>query len=295
MSDGPFFPDDDKKDDDEAKSEVPEGEAGEEGAEAAELEAEGEEASAEPFILPDDDFGLPGVDPSERSFFDDDPDDAGGLPWKPVAAIVAGLVIGGAVWFMISGESDDRPPRTIAAPKDPVKERPEDPGGMDIPHQDTLVYNEVAGDAEPQTETLGPKAEEPLEMPVDASVDAGEPAEEPAEEPVAPLPAYGADEPPADEKIADAPKTRGSDWEGSYLVQLGAYSTVELAKSSWQGVYNANKDILSNPDANVLPKQSASGKEVFALRAGPYSNRGDARSVCKLLKTREVDCFVVSP
>lgn len=296
MTDGPFFPDDDKKDGDgeEPESEATEAEAGEAAAEE-DVEAEDDELEgpAEPLILGDNDFGMPEIDPAERPFFDDEEDTKEGIAWKPIAAVVAGLVIGVGGWYMISGKSDDRPPRTISAPKSPVKERPADPGGMAIPYQDALVYNEVAGDAEPQPETLGPGAEEPLDVPLDESVE--------IEKPVVTLPVEDEPAPAADVQVAssdtpvDIPKVAGSDWVGGYLVQLGAFTTVEIATTAWRKLYDANRDIFTDPDANVLPKKIGSGKEVFALRAGPYGSHADAGEVCKLLKTREVDCFVVKP
>lgn len=297
MTDGPFFPDDDKKDGDgeEAEAEASEAEAVE-SEDEEDVEAEGgePESPAKPLILGDDDFGMPEIDPAERPFFDDDEDgDDGGIAWKPIAAVVAGLVIGVAGWYMISGKSDDRPPRTISAPKTPVKERPEDPGGMEIPHQDALVYNEVAGDAEPQAETLGPVAEAPLDVSLDESADVEKPiVTPPIEEEAAPA---ADDQVASSDTPADVPPAVGSDWVGGYLVQLGAFTTVEIATTAWRKLYDANRDIFTDPDANVLPKQTSSGREIFALRAGPYGSNADAGAVCKLLKTREVDCFVVKP
>src|SRR3546814_1595052 len=54
----------------------------------------------------------------------------------------------------------------IKAEDAPIKHRPEEPGGMDVPHQDKLVFNRLApGQVENQVERLLPPPEEPVAKP----------------------------------------------------------------------------------------------------------------------------------
>ncbi len=54
----------------------------------------------------------------------------------------------------------------IHADERPVKTRPQDRGGMDVPNQDKLVYEKMgAGEAEPQSERLLPPPEQPQTPP----------------------------------------------------------------------------------------------------------------------------------
>src|SRR3546814_13659211 len=54
----------------------------------------------------------------------------------------------------------------IKAEDAPIKHRPEEPGGMDVPHQDKLVFNRLPpGQVENQVERLLPPPEEPVAQP----------------------------------------------------------------------------------------------------------------------------------
>jgi cell division septation protein DedD len=105
-------------------------------------------------------------------------------------AITVGVVaLAGVVWYAYqqgirSGAEAAAP--VITAEEDPVKRRPEEPGGLDVPHQDKLIFTRLApGQAEEPLERLLPPPEEPGERPEapaeTAAVDAmesaaGEPA-----------------------------------------------------------------------------------------------------------------------
>lgn len=93
---------------------------------------------------------------------------------KMTVAVVAliGVVAGGWVVYgdtlvaMLANSGDDVP--LIRAEQGPVKVRPENPGGLQVPNRDKLVYNRIAGaDPEPSqpVERLLPRAETPLPVP----------------------------------------------------------------------------------------------------------------------------------
>lgn len=86
-----------------------------------------------------------------------------------VAAGVGGLIVlGGLGVFgasMFGGGSDS--PAIVRADPDPMKVRPENPGGTTVPNQDNEVYQRVSGagaEATPQQEQLITSAEEPVDV-----------------------------------------------------------------------------------------------------------------------------------
>lgn len=86
-----------------------------------------------------------------------------------IAAVIAGVaVVGGIGVFgmsMFGGGSDS--PAVVRADADPMKVRPENPGGTTVPNQDNQVYQRVSGgasDTAPQQESLISTAEEPVDM-----------------------------------------------------------------------------------------------------------------------------------
>ncbi len=86
-----------------------------------------------------------------------------------VAAAIAGVaVLGGLGVFgmsMFGGGSDT--PALVKADTDPIKVRPENPGGTTVPNQNNEVYQRVAGgspSAAPAQETLISSTEEPVDV-----------------------------------------------------------------------------------------------------------------------------------
>ncbi len=87
-------------------------------------------------------------------------------------ALITGLVslaiVGAFIW---SGREHAGPetagaPPLIRADETPIRVPPENPGGMDIPHRDKLVYQRLPGEGEnPKMERLLPPPEEPLPLP----------------------------------------------------------------------------------------------------------------------------------
>lgn len=89
-----------------------------------------------------------------------------------VAALVAGVaVLGGIGAFALSlgGGGDDDAPALVRADPDPVKVKPEQPGGATVPNQDKAVYERfTAGDTDtqPAQERLLSTQEEPVNLAV---------------------------------------------------------------------------------------------------------------------------------
>ncbi len=75
-----------------------------------------------------------------------------GPRWQSIGAGVAAIVLVGAVavlgWEFMqpdAGIGDGGGPRIIAANKNPVKQKPADPGGKAVPNQNKIVYDKVDG------------------------------------------------------------------------------------------------------------------------------------------------------
>ncbi|MCH8001023.1 MAG: hypothetical protein IIA34_05115, partial [Proteobacteria bacterium] len=95
--------------------------------------------------------------------------DGGGPPRRRVLPMVVALItlagFAGIVWYAYNwglGQVDTARLPVILAEPEPIKSRPESPGGLEVPHQDKLVLNEVVPDPEkPQVERLLPPPETP--------------------------------------------------------------------------------------------------------------------------------------
>ena len=133
-------------------------------------------------------------------------DDGGEPPRRRVLPMAVALVtlvgFAGIVWYAYDwgqGQVDPaRLPVILAAPE-PIKSRPESPGGLEVPDQDKLVLNQMGPDPKkPQVERLLPPPETPrppkapsaagVEIAVPPIETAAGPLDEPTRGAVLPLP-----------------------------------------------------------------------------------------------------------
>jgi cell division protein FtsN len=264
-------------------------------------------------------------------------------------ALLAVAALGVAARHIFFGETPkDQAASTpvVKADDRPIKTRPADPGGMDVPNQDKLVYERMNGnDAEPQTESLLPPPEQPQApqaqprkpsikpaFPAPAAKDATPPAKPatgdqpaavtpsappastattapapvspsatPANPPAANKQTAAVTPPPA-AKPAAAPKaipaavapppaavakSAGGDW----VVQLGALKTEADARSEWNRVRGANKDLVGELSSDIVRVDLGAKGVFWRLRAGPLGEAG-ARTLCAQLAKRNQGCLL---
>jgi cell division septation protein DedD len=93
------------------------------------------------------------------------------LIWIGAGVLALALIVLGALVIVSSSRGPDAPKDTaqlpvIHAEEKPFKVRPENPGGMDIPHQDKLIYKRLRGEERPiKVERLLSEPEKPLPPP----------------------------------------------------------------------------------------------------------------------------------
>lgn len=246
--------------------------------------------------------------------------------WSRVvlAAALFSLMAGGGVWYGLKfvGTTADKnaPVPVLQADPGPVKIRPEEPGGMQVPDRDKLVYDRFGGDvARPSVERLLPPPEAPLPPPVVPA--APPPPRElpvtsvpPAPPPMIPGPITtvpgggGAAEsfrvpqatttplPPAvvtSPSLPVAPPAVASAASGTFRVQLGAVRDEPAARAEWNRLKQRHGDVLGNLELDVERADLGERGIFFRVRGGPLAEEAAARRICDTLKTRNVGCLVV--
>jgi cell division septation protein DedD len=190
----------------------------------------------------------------------------------------------------------------IQADQGTTKTRPQQPGGMAIPDQDKLVYNQ--GKGPPQVEKLLPPPEIPLPRPAPsgeaASATPAAPAvpvtpavPPPAQPPAAPATAASAvaavPPPPAPAPLAPAAATTG------YRLQLGALRSEDAARREWEKLKKTHGDLLGGLNA-AWPRADLGERGIYyRIQAGPVGDVAAAEHLCGELKRRNVGCILVRP
>jgi len=239
-----------------------------------------------------------------------------------ITLVVAVIVVGGIVaagWRFMGakpGSSGGIP--VIKADERPIKLRPDDRGGMQVPNQDKLVYERMDGEGEAKTETLLPAPEQPqpppkgavatpakplmapppvvIPPPVAPVVKPAEPAAPKAAAPVAvaaaPLAAVKVQAAPKAEVAPPATATRKPLASGDYLVQLGAVRSADAAQTEFQRIQKANAEFLSGLKPDVVRVELGEKGVFWRVRAGPLSEQA-ARQLCIDLAARNQGCILV--
>lgn len=101
--------------------------------------------------------------------FDEEDQDEAEKPRRKLLPVLVSLlaliVFAGVIWYAYNwglGDVEETELPVIQADRTPIKTKPENPGGLEVPHQDKLVLNELSPDPEkPQAERLLPPPETP--------------------------------------------------------------------------------------------------------------------------------------
>jgi cell division septation protein DedD len=228
----------------------------------------------------------------------------------PLLILAVMTLSAGGLWVAYQNSQTRAPGDVpvIQADLGTTKTRPQQPGGMAIPDQDKLVYNQ--GKGPPQVEKLLPPPEAPLPLPrpVPSAEAASEapaapavpvtpavpaPAQPPtapaAAAPTAPAPAVAAVLPPST-PAPPAPATATG-----YRLQLGALRSEEAARQEWAKLKKAHGDLLGALNAAWPRADLGERGTYYRIQAGPIGDAAAAEHLCGELKRRNVGCILVRP
>ncbi|WP_420241369.1 SPOR domain-containing protein [Roseiterribacter gracilis] len=236
------------------------------------------------------------------------------------------LVFGSIVWFAYDRgrAGTGGPPPLIRADAGPTKTRPEQPGGMQVPYQDTMVYDRLQPGADknkkPPVESLLPPPEAPMARPEPTRPAVERPVEtlQPAPVITAPAPTVLAPTPQvasaAPNKLPELPKARvdtaspialappGAKQEAAkapapattasadYRLQLGAVPSEEAARSTFAKLKASHSDLLGKLSMQTETVQSG-GTTLYRIKAGPL-DAATAKDLCAKLSAQKVGCLV---
>jgi len=219
-----------------------------------------------------------------------------------VAVVVVGVFAGG-LWFAYQqglrhggGSTGAADVPLIRADERPTKLKPENPGGMEVPDRDKLIYTQKR----PTVEHLLPPPEKPMPRPtapsaaapsgspqpplMTAAAGASNPGPQPQlQQPAGKLPAKAGSAPATAAKPAAAQQTGGA------RIQLASVRSEEAARQEWDRIRRANPDLLGSASANFVRAALGDKGVFYRLQTAPIA---DAERVCGELKRRNIGCII---
>jgi cell division septation protein DedD len=245
-------------------------------------------------------------------------------------AVLAVMALGVAARHILFGEAPKDHQLSVPvihAEDKPIKVKPQDRGGMDVPNQDKLIYDRMAAKKDdqgperllppPETAQAPPPPEpRPAAAPPPASTAPALPPATTAPAPAlsAPLPPPVAAPAPAPAPVAAPPKTQAPPAAakpapapvpipapaaappakaaagGGWVVQLGAVHSDAEAKAEWNRLKGAHAELAGlSPD---IVQVDIPGKGLFwRVRGGPLEE-AQARVLCSSLSKQGQGCLV---
>lgn len=209
------------------------------------------------------------------------------------AVLVGGFGIGAWMYFegyLGTGDRDTESVPVVEPLPEPIRQRPEDPGGYQADARGSALLEGTEPDTGP--ERLLPSFEEPVARPraepVEPPPETMPDADATAAQDVAEEPAATAEERPE----LPEPRHPRSAWKAS--VQLLAIRSRDRAVVEARRLLAAHPDIFGNLDFRVREFKVSEQERVQRLQAGPFETREDAGEVCNRLEKQGVSCFVAN-
>ena len=221
------------------------------------------------------------------------------LAWLKKAVLVASIAgFAGLIWYVAaqrdSLSTEVVEPELVRAPQVAIKERPDAPGGMEVPHQDKQVFNLLDGGAE--AEPMADPAEEVAPQQAAAVAPTAAP-EAPKAEGTPPAPITVETKPaPVAEKAPQPtakPTTTVASSAKGWAVQLGSFRSesdakkgIDIMKSKYAGMLDGLTPYVQRAD---LSKGT-----FFRVMFVGLENKTAASNLCTAFKQRGQGCLHVN-
>ncbi len=237
---------------------------------------------------PEDDFNEIWFNPGENQAKDDRkmPDfqfyDDNRRTVLVIGSIIAVFLFAGILWFLYYQKNVAGPDEVdlVKADETPVKTRPLEPGGMEVPDQDKLIFDKVSGQKTDLPDQVQPAPEQPIGDMEGKSIEDLIRETEPEGTVVAENQPAAAVTPPAS--------------EGLFIIQLGAFGEEAGAERAWGILKSRYKTVIGSLTPDIQKATLSEGRVLYRLRAGYFATRDQAEGICKRLKELGQECLTAS-
>lgn len=206
------------------------------------------------------------------------------------------------IYLLLKGPIENDEVVTIAPTQKPVKVRPENPGGMQIPDQDKVIYSRLTQDTIPaKVEKLFPEEEKPV-MPTITEKEIGEETEQEEVKVIQGEPLtveekiiVQEEKIEVKEPVKVEPKkteqTKAKVQKGEWKVQLFSSTDKVKVEKQWKTISQKQKALVSNMPMQIVPAEIPGKGTFYRLKVGAFETREMANALCAKLKKQKQDCI----
>jgi cell division septation protein DedD len=227
--------------------------------------------------------------------------------WFTIALAVLAGVIGLVILYYLFYPSAQKNNKNYVIGREelPLKQKPANLGGVQFPHQDKVVYENLLGKnravVEPEEEVvLSNDPEKPMEIiQRTAPVNTEERTKQPLtveeitpviEKVVVEEPVIVAT-PPSNPVMKPAPK-QANKREKVYRVQLASFPNKKRAEMAWNSLKRKHKKLVAS-EKMMIDSKTIPGKGTFyRVQVGAFPTHDQATTFCNKIKADKGQCFV---
>jgi hypothetical protein len=188
-----------------------------------------------------------------------------------VGIVLLGVIVGGYSWWAQRGATGSGSGEMIAAPAEPYKVQPDEPGGMNVEGEGDTAFAASEG-VEPEGKIDTAAVPEAPMIPAQPKAKA---AAQPPERAPAPAP-------------SPAPAAPAQAGAGGATIQLGAFSSEAAANNAWKAL-SGRFGYLEPLAYSVVPVKTGD-RTLYRLRA----NGAGAANICDRLRIAGESCVSVN-
>jgi hypothetical protein len=189
------------------------------------------------------------------------------------------ILISGVGGYLLYNPTTEAPPNIIPlirAVEEPIKTKPEIPGGMDVPNLNVEILNPPNTD---KPVVLGPSPEEPILFP-----------ETPTTEDMAGI---SPPRPPSVPDVVDSPAPKETTkLKTTYRVQISSVKSEREAKEEWKRLQSKYPVLLRRLNLTVARVDLGVKGMFYRLLIGPLPDKLAVKKFCQSAKERKIACLV---
>ncbi|RMF11392.1 MAG: SPOR domain-containing protein [Alphaproteobacteria bacterium] len=221
-----------------------------------------------------------------------------------LAALVVTLFVAWLIYLYVH-QREAGAPIEVAAPETAHREPPAEPGGMEVPDRDRLVYQRLNGEGGEEKEKLaeGPETPAPEATPTPAresgeTAGSGKHEEKTSGQAVsvpgnagAPEPAAAPPTKPKEATGASAAADNGG-LPGPWNIQIAAFQMRHRAESFVAALPYDHPRLFKGLHWAIVPAER-DGMHFWRIRGGPFAGRRAAEAKCREARAEKLNCIVV--
>jgi len=208
-----------------------------------------------------------------------------------VLALGVSSLFAGLMWMVYARGETVAAPILVEAPAGPIKTKPEEEGGMEVPYRDKLVFSRLTGERMPAADRLRSSIETAPERPEVPKLD---PVDVAALDVVGGAPAAMEEAAATDRATDQGRAATGRLPVDRWAIQVAAFNQRRYAVAWLYRAQETYAQVFGGLEDDVV-EGVKDRIRYYRVRFGPFADYAAAKAKCEEVRAAGLNCITVSP